>query len=160
MDRRYFIIAIVGALCSVALAAETQQAEKVRRIGYLSLEAPLSSAESDSLWATLRARGWVEGRNLVIERRYTNGRAELLQPMAEELVRLNVELIVANGTVPSRSSGSALVKVMWLSEHSLSGRGLIGTDMTANHSLNRMPVDGTSCLPAGRRLAWFVRCRA
>jgi putative ABC transport system substrate-binding protein len=111
MDRRYFIAASVGALTSVALAAETQRTGKVRRIGYLSLEAPLSPAESEALWAPLRARGWVEGQNLIVERRYTNGRAELLQPMAEELVRLNVELIVANGTVASLAAKGATSSV-------------------------------------------------
>jgi len=48
--------------------------------------------------AQLRELGWVEGGNLLIERRYANGRAELLQPMAEELVRLKVELIGTVGT--------------------------------------------------------------
>ena len=47
--------------------------------------------------APLRALGWVEGRNLLIERRYAE-RAELLGPLAQELVRLKVEIIVAWGT--------------------------------------------------------------
>jgi putative ABC transport system substrate-binding protein len=46
----------------------------------------------------LREVGWIEGKNLVIERRYTNGNAEFLRPFAEELVQLKVELIVTNGT--------------------------------------------------------------
>jgi putative ABC transport system substrate-binding protein len=46
----------------------------------------------------LRELGWIEGRNLIVERRNADGRAELLQPLAEELVRLNVEIIVTSGT--------------------------------------------------------------
>jgi putative tryptophan/tyrosine transport system substrate-binding protein len=101
MDRRTFITAVVGGFVGVSFAARGQQTRKIRHIGYLSLEAPPSPAEREALWAPLRARGWVEGQNLIIEPRYTSGRAELLRPMAEELVRLNVELIVANGTVAS-----------------------------------------------------------
>jgi putative ABC transport system substrate-binding protein len=46
----------------------------------------------------LRELGWVEGTNLLVERRYTNGKSELLQPFAAELVQLKVELIVTFGT--------------------------------------------------------------
>jgi putative ABC transport system substrate-binding protein len=46
----------------------------------------------------LRELGWIEGQNLIVERRNADGRAELLQPLAEELVRLNVEIIVTSGT--------------------------------------------------------------
>ena len=46
----------------------------------------------------MRELGWIEGKNLIIERRYSNGRAGLLQPLAEELVRLNAEIIVTFGT--------------------------------------------------------------
>jgi len=73
----------------------------MRRIGFLSPAIPPSPAEDAPLWEPLRKLGWVEGQNLVIERRYASGRIELLQPMAEELVRLKVELIVGNGTVAS-----------------------------------------------------------
>ncbi len=46
----------------------------------------------------LRELGWIEGKNLIIERRYADGRHDLLRSFAEELVRLNVEIIVTNGT--------------------------------------------------------------
>jgi putative tryptophan/tyrosine transport system substrate-binding protein len=111
MDRRTFITAVAGGFIGVPFAARAQQTGKVRRIGYLHLGRPPSPAEIDALWAPLRARGWVEGQNLIVERRYANGRAELLQPMAEELVRLNVELIVANGTLASLAAKGVTTSV-------------------------------------------------
>ncbi len=46
----------------------------------------------------MRAVGWVEGQNLLVERRYASGKPELLQSLAEELVQLKVEIIVTSGT--------------------------------------------------------------
>jgi putative ABC transport system substrate-binding protein len=47
----------------------------------------------------LPALGWIEGQNLVIERRYSSGNPDLLRALTEELVRLQVEMIVAEGTI-------------------------------------------------------------
>src|ERR1022692_2048235 len=104
MDRRIFIAAVAGNLFAVSFAATAQRSEKVRRIGYLSL---LPWEE----WGSLRALGWIEGKNLVIERREANGRADLLKSMAEQLVRLNVELIVVNGTVASLVAKSVTTSI-------------------------------------------------
>ena len=57
--------------------------------------------------APLRDLGWIEGRNLLVERRYANNRSELLFPLAEELVRLQVELIVTEGTPATLAAKSA-----------------------------------------------------
>ena len=57
--------------------------------------------------APLRELGWIEGQNLLIERRYANNKVELLLPLAEELVRLKVELIVTEGTAATLAAKSA-----------------------------------------------------
>jgi putative tryptophan/tyrosine transport system substrate-binding protein len=98
MDRRSFIAAVAAGIVAAPLAASAQTATNVRRIGFLSSGARPTPAELYEETAPLRELGWVEGKNLLIERRYTNGRAEQLQPFAEELVRLKVELIVTFGT--------------------------------------------------------------
>ncbi len=96
MDRRNVIAALAGNLLVLPLAGYAQQAGKLRRIGYLSLEQPNSAP-----FESLKAIGWVEGKNLLVERRYASGNTDLLKPMAEQLLRPPVELIVANGTVAS-----------------------------------------------------------
>jgi putative ABC transport system substrate-binding protein len=112
MDRRIFIAAVAGNLIAVSFAAIAQRSEEAHRIGALSLlEGPFGPQERE-LWAPpLQAFGWVEGKNLLIERRYTNGRADLLKSMAEQLIRLNVELIVANGTVASLVAKSVATSI-------------------------------------------------
>src|SRR5437762_13967684 len=103
MDRRTFIGAVGGVAIIIPLATTAQQPGQVRRIGWLWLEAPETPAEIErrGTRARLAALGWIEGQNLIVERRYTSGRTDLLKPLAEELVRLKVDLIVAEGTVPT-----------------------------------------------------------
>jgi len=98
MDRRSFIGAAVAAIVAAPRAASAQTATTVRRIGFLSSGARPTVDELDEETAPLRELGWVDGRNLLIERRYANGKVELLQALAEELVRLKAELIVTFGT--------------------------------------------------------------
>jgi len=77
--------------------AEAQQAKKIRRIGLLS---PFSPADS-ALWHQafrqgLRDLGWIEGKNISIEYRYAEGRSDRLPDLAADLVRLQVDIIVAS----------------------------------------------------------------
>ena len=98
MDRRTFIGAVAAGMIAASLAASAQTASTVRRIGVLDPGTPPTQAQLQEEDAPLRALGWVEGRYLLFERRYANGKAELLRPLAEELVRLKVEIIVTVGT--------------------------------------------------------------
>ena len=67
----------------------------------------MSPADFQQHTLSLRALGWIEGQNLVIEQRYTSGNASLLSALAEDLVRLKVELIVAEGTVAALAAKKA-----------------------------------------------------
>ena len=98
MKRREFISAL-GAAAAWPLAARGQQAGKVYRIGILEpIPAARNAANLDALRKGLRELGYVEGRNLVIEYRSADGRAERFPDLASELVRLKVDLIVTRGT--------------------------------------------------------------
>jgi len=111
MDRRTFIGAVAAGMIAAPPAASAQKATKVRRIGVLySGAGPLTPAEIESESVPLRALGWVEGRNLLVERRYAE-RDELLQPRAEELVRLKVEIIVTDGTPAALAAKNATTTI-------------------------------------------------
>jgi len=110
MSRRTFgrmLAAIVVASPGV-VSAQTSKA--VRRIGVLELgDAP---DEPELIWRQdepLRERGWVEGKNLHVERRY--GRPEAMQALAEELVRAQVELIVTGGTAATLAAKRATTTI-------------------------------------------------
>src|SRR5258708_3251667 len=107
MERRAFIGAVTRVIVVVPLVARAQNGTTVRRIGILDPGAPATPAELQATYASLKELGWTEGRNLLVERRYANGRAELLQPSADELVRLKVEIIVTVGTAATLAAKMA-----------------------------------------------------
>jgi putative ABC transport system substrate-binding protein len=95
MNRRAFVTGL-GAVLAGPVAAEAQQAEKVWRIGVLTVGTidavtPLLRHFDEGL----RDLGYVEGRNIIIERRSAGGRLDKLPELAAELVRLRVDWIVA-----------------------------------------------------------------
>jgi putative ABC transport system substrate-binding protein len=91
------ILAVVLAVLSAVVSAEAQRPERVARIGYLVLS-PLvdpPSVERQAFLDGLRELGYVEGRNVVIEYRSAKWNRELLPDLAEELVALKPDVIVA-----------------------------------------------------------------
>ena len=91
MRRREFIKLLCGTATAWPLDALAQQANKAWRMGFIA-----HGHESfyDALFEGLRDYGYVEGQNLVVERRYARGDAALFKEFAEEMVRLNVDVIV------------------------------------------------------------------
>jgi putative ABC transport system substrate-binding protein len=82
-------------LCGSSVA---QQSKRVPQIGYLSnTDSASESTRSDALRLALRELGYVEGQNIATEYRYAEGKADRYPQLAAELVRLNVNIIVAAG---------------------------------------------------------------
>jgi putative tryptophan/tyrosine transport system substrate-binding protein len=105
-------LAVVLAL-SVVLAPltdEAQPAGKVYRIGFLRAGQPPKTFV-EAFQQGLRARGYIEGRNVVIEYRYTDGSFDELSRLAAELVRFNVDVILASGAPAAFAARSATTKV-------------------------------------------------
>lgn len=117
MDRRGFISAAAVGLFARPPAVDAQPTAKVHRIGLLSSASMRTDAEfGQSNWVlALRDLGWAEGRNVVFERRASDGRADLLPGLARELVRANVDVIATFGspdTVAAREATSTIPIVM------------------------------------------------
>jgi len=96
--RRREAIALIG--CGTILwplGAKAQPAGKMYRIGYLFLGAPPPDPQRPQPWPTLRELGYVEGRNLAVERRFASGRRIRLPPFASELVAWKPDVILAQG---------------------------------------------------------------
>src|SRR3989454_4089755 len=84
---------------------DAQQAKKVWRIGFLAATSPsVEAARIEAFRQGMRELGYVEGKNIVIEWRWAEGKFDRLPDLAAELVRLNVDVIVTGG---STSSGAA-----------------------------------------------------
>ena len=110
IDRRAFIGSLTGGLLAAPLAAEGQQAGKVYRIGFLRQGQP-PKAWVEALQQGLRERGYVEGRNLVWEFRSTDGSLDQLPQLAEELVRLKVDVILARASSAAMAAKRATTSV-------------------------------------------------
>jgi putative tryptophan/tyrosine transport system substrate-binding protein len=100
MNRRVFIGTLAGGLLAAPLAAERQQAGKTARAGNLfigpqpSPEELAKRAAASPLWIKMKELGWVEGQNLVVERRYAETEDQA-RPAAAELVRLKLDVVIA-----------------------------------------------------------------
>jgi putative tryptophan/tyrosine transport system substrate-binding protein len=98
MKRRDFISVLGGAVAAWPLAARAQQPGKIRRIGFLANDPTIpAQAAGKAFLEGLREQGFVEGKNIVIERRFAQGAPERSPELAAELVRLDLELIVTSG---------------------------------------------------------------
>jgi putative ABC transport system substrate-binding protein len=104
-------------LLTHAHLAEAQQPKKVPRIGWLAFGNPKADRQQPFLEG-LRSLGWVEGKNIAIERRFANENYTRVQETAAELVRLNVDVIVVRDSVaigPAMRASNTIPIVMLVS---------------------------------------------
>ena len=95
MDRRRFIGTLAGSLLAAPLAAEAQQAGEVHEIGIVWGTFPdASKVLFEPLREALRELGYVEGRNILFQQRWAEGRPDQFPELMDSLIRLKVEVIV------------------------------------------------------------------
>ena len=107
LDTVGLVATLALVLLLVPLAADVQQATPVRRIGWLVAGPPAGAAPRNTFRQGMRDLGYVEGRHRRIESRDAEGSAERLRDLAAELVRLQVEVIVAAGNAATRAAQQA-----------------------------------------------------
>lgn len=93
----FALYAMLFVLCSLV---EAQQPAKVYRLGFVSSSSRDQSPREDAFRRGLRELGYVEGKNVVIEYRYAQGKSDRLPALVAELVRLKVDVIVTSGAPP------------------------------------------------------------
>src|SRR5262249_17670831 len=92
-------ILVAVVLLALVVTAEAQQPKKVSQIGFLNFSSlSIIPARIEPLRQGLRELGYVEGKNIVIEYRWAEGKPDRLPALAAELARLNVEVIVTGGS--------------------------------------------------------------
>ena len=112
MNRKIIICLLTTALLSIAPFVDAQQPKKVPRIGYLAGSTPdAQSARIKAFRQGLREPGYVEGKNIVFEYRYVEGKLERLPALAAELVRLKVDVILTAGPPATRAAKEATVTI-------------------------------------------------
>ncbi len=104
MKRRTFLALVPGSLLAAPLAAEAQTAGKIHRIGVLGNE---NNPPWEGFRRGLRDLGYVDGRNLSIEWRWSEGKPDRFPGLATEVVALKPDVIVASGTQATRAAKRA-----------------------------------------------------
>jgi ABC-type uncharacterized transport system substrate-binding protein len=109
VKRREFIT-LLGGAAAWPLAARAQQMTKVYRVGWLFSSGDTSVQFSNPFQQGLREAGFVDGQNVLFERRFGRGDYERLPALAAELFALHVDLLAAIGTPAVRAAKNASMK--------------------------------------------------
>jgi putative ABC transport system substrate-binding protein len=123
----FALCAMLSALCA---SAEAQQPTKIPRIGYLGGGSPSSSpARIEAFRQGLRELAYVEGKTIVVEYRYAEGKPDRDRELAAELVRLKVDLIVTTGPTATRAAKEATttVPIVMASDTDPVGNGFVAS---------------------------------
>jgi putative tryptophan/tyrosine transport system substrate-binding protein len=130
VTRRAFLASVTSGLLAAPLAAGAQQAGKVYRIGVIVTAAPNETEHLiKALDEGLRELGYVEGRNIVLQGRFAEGKQERLPALAEELVRLNVDVIVtgSNPVVAAIKKTTATIPIVMAVSRDPVGAGFVAS---------------------------------
>ena len=124
------LITLALALTICGAVAQAQQPAGIPRIGILSRgSSSFQSARVEAFRQRLRELGYVEGKNIVIEYRYAEGKLERLPDLAAELVRLKVDVIVTGGgpTILAAKKATATIPIVFAAFNDPVGTGLVSS---------------------------------
>ena len=107
MTRRELMLLLGGSAIPWPVAALAQQAGKVYRIVFLGDSPAVYPDAIEAFRQGLRDLGYVEGRNIAIEYRWAEGKPERMRELAEELVRLKVDVIIVPGSIYTEAAKRA-----------------------------------------------------
>ena len=111
-NKKIVCIALIALLFALCFSAEAQQTKKVPRIGFLGNSTPaLEENLIGPFREGLRELGYVDGKNLLIEYRWAEGKYERFPTLIAELIALNVEVIVTAGTPASLAVKKATTSI-------------------------------------------------
>jgi len=132
IDRRDLIRLISSAAVTWSLAAQAQQRAEIARLGVLLFGTPATDTALGPFLAGLRELGYAHGRNLAIEYRYAEAHPERLAGLAAELVRddLNVLVAIGGDVAPAAKDATTSIPVVFLTSSDPVRAGLI---VSLNH---------------------------
>ena len=111
MDRRTFLATFSGSFLAAPLAAEAQPVGNVPRIAFITTTSPEIPRSANAFRQGLCDLGYVEGRNITVEYRWGRGSTDRFPALAAEVVRLNVNVIVAGSSAAGLAAQSATTSV-------------------------------------------------
>jgi putative tryptophan/tyrosine transport system substrate-binding protein len=126
MRAKILVYALLALILATVHLAEAQQSKKIPRIGYLT---GIGSAPNAAFLQGLRDLGYVEGKNILIEFRTTEGKSERRPEFAAELVQLKVDVIVADtaGEVTAAKNATTTIPIVMRSVSDPIALGLVAS---------------------------------
>ena len=151
MQRREFISLLGSAAAAWPLAARAQQAGKLPIIGFLGSDAAGWRPWTDAFVQRLRELGWIDGRTVAIEYRWSEGRPERSAEIAAEFVRLKPAVIVTNaGSVSTLKQATSVIPIVFVLAGNPVESGLVAS--LARPGGNVTGLSNQSADLAGKRL--------
>jgi putative ABC transport system substrate-binding protein len=152
VKRRELITLIGGAAAAWPLAARGQQARKLPTIGLLTAGSPASHSRwVAALVKRLNELGWIEGRTITIEYRWAEGRNERYAEIAEEFIRLKVDVIVTQGAaVAAAKQSTSTIPIVFTVAADPLGSGLVESLARPGGNVTGLSLQFTDL--AGKRL--------
>src|SRR5438067_4400468 len=129
MQRREFIT-LVGSAAAWPFGTRAQQAARLPTIGYLGATTPaIDNQNTSAFLRRLRELGWIDGRNIAIEYRWTEGRAERAADFLAELVRLKVDVIHTGGNLYALAAkrATSIIPIVFAVAGDPVGTGLVAS---------------------------------
>jgi ABC transporter substrate binding protein len=151
MRRRELIVLLGGAAASWPLAVRAQQTGKLPTIGFLGADAAAFSPWTAAFVAHLRELGWIEGRTIAIEYRWSQGRTERYAEIAAEFVRLKVDVILTVGSaVPLVRQATTVIPIVFAVGIDPVGSGLVASLAQPGGNVTGLSIQANEL--AGKRL--------
>jgi putative ABC transport system substrate-binding protein len=151
LRRREFLAVLGGAAAAWPQATWAQQSGKRPTIGFLGADASSWGPWTAAFVARLRELGWVEGRTIAIEYRWSEGRAERVAEIAAEFVQRNVDLIVTNENgAAAMKRATAVIPIVFVLSNDPIGNGLVGSLARPGGNVTGLSTQQTDA--AGKRL--------
>ena len=130
MKRRKFISLLGGAAAAWPLAARAQQPGKTYRIGFLANDPAIPAQPAGQAFLNgLRQSGFIEGKNIIVERRFAEGRTDRYAELVAELIRLNVDALVtsSNGATLAAKRATTKIPIVMMNVSDPVGQGIVAS---------------------------------
>jgi putative tryptophan/tyrosine transport system substrate-binding protein len=152
IERRKFLATLGGAAVAAwPLAARAQQAGKLPMIGLIGADPTSWGPWTAAFAARLRELGWIEGRTVAIEYRWTEGRPERPAEFAAEFARLNADIIVTNSSsAPTVKQATSTIPIVFVLGNDPLGSGLVANLARPGGNVTGLSIQQTDI--AGKRL--------
>jgi putative tryptophan/tyrosine transport system substrate-binding protein len=151
--RREFIVTLGGVACAWPLAVRAQQPARLPTIGFLGQSTRSATSEWVAAFVQrLRELGWIENRTIAIVYRWVEGREDRSAEVADEFVRLHVDVIVTSGTpeVLAAKQATSVIPIVFATAGDPVGNGLVASLARPGGNITGLSLQSNDI--AGKRL--------